>query len=279
MIIRNVAVLIDFENVSSANDVETVLKVVARRGKVMEMKAFGDWTGPIENSQDELKSLGVKLVHQPNIGKGRNGCDMRMVIEAMDLLHDRKAALDTFVLVTCDVDFVPLAERLKSAGKAVIGAGRPEVTSDLFRATVDEFIPVGKDVSADTTMPRSTPPQRVAMQALDLFEPIRFNDINPTPINPINQQANGALDPAIQTLILNAMYEVSRKNKGVVKGAPLHESMKTIQPSFDFRALGFRSFADMLGHDQFLEIRGRGQPGDITVWTRTHNPRRRTPSP
>ena len=61
------AVLIDFENISSTRDVATVLDVSASRGVVVAKKAFGDWTGPIEKGQTELTKLGVELVSPPQI--------------------------------------------------------------------------------------------------------------------------------------------------------------------------------------------------------------------
>ena len=263
MATRNVAVLIDFENISSTNHVETVLEFSANRGRIAVKKAFGDWTGPIENSQDELRRLDLELVHQESIGKGRNSCDMRMVIEAMDLLHNPNITLDTFVLVTCDADFVPLADRLKSAGKLVIGAGRPEVTSDLLKATVHEFIPVGKGESASATQPRSIPRSQMLVKSVGESERRRADDLGPIPMSPVDE-----LDIKTQGLILKAMADVCRRNNGLVKGAPLYARMRAIEPSFDYRNLGFHSFADMLARDRFLEIRGRGSPGDITVWTK-----------
>ena len=263
------AVLIDFENISSTRDVATVLDVSASRGVVVAKKAFGDWTGPIESGQTELTKLGVELVHQMGIGKGRNGCDMRLVIDAMDLLHDTKRPIDTFILATCDVDFVPLVVRLRSAGKVVVGAGRPVVTSDLFKATVDEFIDVTNGAPADAKPPRSHQPSRKTAETLDWSGPVPSVHLDPTSTFPSGQHDSEELDPRTQLLLLNALFDVSEKNNGVVKGAQLHQSMKAIDPSFDFKRLGFDSFADMLASDEGLEIRGRGQPGDITVWIKT----------
>lgn len=265
MATQNVAVLIDFENISNTKDVATVLDVSANRGAVVAKKAFGDWTGAIEKGQTELTKLGVELIHQMGIGKGNNGCDMRLVIEAMDLLHDSKKAIDTFILATCDVDFVPLVVRLSSAGKLVVGAGRPEVTSDLFKATVDEFIAIGNSTPTKTKSPVSRPSSGPSITSSDSAEAAR-------PAVPINKQTSRSdqgtdpiLDSETKLLILSAVFDVSERHGGIVKGAPLHESVKAIEPSFDFKKLGFDNFADALASHGQLEVHGRGRQGDITV--------------
>ena len=265
MATRNVAVLIDFENISSANDVATVLEIGAIRGAVVAKKAFGDWTGPIEKGQEELTMLGVELVHQMGIGKGRNGCDMRLVIDAMDLLHDPNRDIDAFVLATCDVDFVPLVVRLRSAGKLVVGAGRSEATSDLFKATVDEFIAIGNNRSSTVKNHRSRPKSGTSIAVPEPPASTRPKAPVEPPIKAEGRSARQGLDPETKLLILSAVFDVSERYDGTVKGAPLHESVKAIEPNFDFRELGFDNFADMLASHGQLEVHGRGLQGDITV--------------
>ena len=265
----NVAVLIDFENISSPADVETVLKWSEEHGSVVAKKAFGDWAGPIENGQEELIKLGVELIHQMGIGKGRNGCDMKLVIDAMDLLHDAQQRIDVFVLATCDVDFVPLVVRLRSAGKVVVAAGRPEVTSDLLKATVDEYIPIGRKVNAVSDQPRPGL-DRTTTQGLESgghgpTSP-QFPSNKPVDLPRVIPQASEpSLDQATKLLIMSAIFDLTLRNNHVIKGAPLYQTMKAIDPRFDFRALGFATFADMLESHEHLELHGRGSPGDIIV--------------
>lgn len=260
----HIAVLIDFENISSPADVETVLKVSEERGSVVAKKAFGDWAGPIENGQEELTKLGVELVHQMGIGKGRNGCDMKLVIDAMDLLHDSQQRIDMFVLVTCDVDFVPLVVRLRSAGKLVIAAGRPEVTSDLLIATVDEFVRVGRHAQAAPNAEDSPKHRGHTNTPGSNTHPILPNEPHNSPPETRETPAP-PLGKDTKLLVMSAIFDLTLRNNHVVKGAPLHQSMKAIDPSFDFKTLGFPTFADLLESHEQLEVHGRGLPGDIIV--------------
>ena len=259
-----VAVLIDFENVSNVQDVESVLRLAEERGDIIAKKAYGDWSSAIETGQLALTQLGVELVHQVGVGKGHNGSDMRLVIDAMDLLHDRDMQFDILILATSDVDFVPLVVRMRSAGKHVIGAGRLEVTSDLLKRCVDEYFGVGDSASPATTGLSDGPAEakeqkgQSAIPRTSAEAPIR-------PEDPTNIGIPKSLDNKTNLLVLEAYYDVSTKNDGVVKGSPLRHSMKALNPDFDFKDAGFDSFADMLESHPALGVEGRGLPKDITV--------------
>ena len=70
-------------------------------------------------------SLASKPIHQYHSNKsGKNSSDIRLAIEAIDLLYNNP--IDTFVIVSSDSDFVPLVGKLRSSGKSVIVAGRRE---------------------------------------------------------------------------------------------------------------------------------------------------------
>ena len=253
-----VAILIDFENIGNIDHVKAVLRIAEERGFVVAKKAFGNWSDDsIEQGQTDLTKLGVELVHQVGIGKGRNGSDMKLVIDAMDLLHDAHRRIDVFVLATSDIDFVPLVVRLRSSGKVVISAGRPEVTSDLLRATVDQFFPLGHEARRQESGASSNsqgPPKPVNPA----------EQLKPSKKSPI-ADAPAGLDQATKLLILSAIFDLTSRGHQVIKGSPLHQSMKAIDPSFDFRDLGFETFADMLESHERLEVHGRGLQGDITV--------------
>ena len=259
-----VAVLIDFENVSNIQDVESVLQLAEERGDIIAKKAFGDWSGPIETSQLALTQLGVELVHQVGIGKGHNGSDMRLVIGAMDLLHDRDRRFDILILATSDVDFVPLVVRMRSEGKKVIGAGRLDVNSGLLKRCVDEYFGVGDSATsastdlsggpADSKQPKGQP----AIPRTSAETPIR-PEMPAEPINP------GVLDNETRLLILKAFSDISTKNDGEANGASLGSRVKALNPDSDFRNLGFASFSGMLEHHPDLRVERSQLPSDITV--------------
>ena len=84
-------------------------------------RAYGDWsTG---KGSSALLELGIEPVQVFRTGSsGKNASDIRLTIDAVDLLH--QSPVDVFVLASSDTDFIPLVSKLRAAGKMVIGAGR-----------------------------------------------------------------------------------------------------------------------------------------------------------
>ena len=69
---------------------------------------------------------------------GKGSTDSTMIIDAMDLLHTNEA-IDGFCLVTSDSDFTGLAQRLREAGKHVIGFGNRQTPAP-FVGACERFI-------------------------------------------------------------------------------------------------------------------------------------------
>lgn len=135
-----IAVLIDFENVNDTDLVKRIYGLCEHRGDVVRKKAVADWSGDTKTVQRALVSMGTELVHQLSSGKGKNSSDIRLVIEAMDILLDPRMHVDTFVFATSDGDFVPIVARLRSHGKVVIVIPGPAPFAKSLEAIADEFI-------------------------------------------------------------------------------------------------------------------------------------------
>lgn len=143
---RNVAVLIDFENLNESESLDAVVKLGAKHGKVVIKLAIGNFSVSGDDGQRRLQELGIQPVHQSTAGKGKNSSDMRMAIEAINLFHDPRLSIDVFVLATSDVDFLPLAQWLRAMGKHVVGAGSSSAVTK-WQTGVDEYVIV-KSVKA-----------------------------------------------------------------------------------------------------------------------------------
>ena len=75
----------------------------------------------------------------PSTRAGKNGADMRLVIDALELCYAREH-IDTFVIASGDSDFCPLAYKLRENDRTVIGLAVKEATSPFFVKACDEFI-------------------------------------------------------------------------------------------------------------------------------------------
>ncbi|MCE9668493.1 NYN domain-containing protein [Myxococcus stipitatus] len=143
---HRIALFLDFENlvtntgISAANfDLQPSLDRLLEKGKVVFRRAYCDWSR-FSEAKLGLHRFGVELVDvPPSTRAGKNGADMRLVIDALELCYARES-IDTFVIASGDSDFCPLAYKLRENGRTVIGLAVKESTSPLFVNACDEFI-------------------------------------------------------------------------------------------------------------------------------------------
>ncbi len=141
-----IALFIDFENlvtntgISAASfDLRPSIDQLLERGKVIFRRAYCDWSR-FREAKAHLHEHGVELVEvPPSTRSGKNGADMRLVIDALELCYAREH-IDTFVIASGDSDFCPLANKLRENDRFVIGLSVKESTSPMFVKACDEFI-------------------------------------------------------------------------------------------------------------------------------------------
>jgi hypothetical protein len=163
--IGNVALLIDADN-ASPDSLDAVLTVLAELGTVNIRRAYGNW------SKTSLKGWAA-MTHQHaiepqqqfDVTKGKSATDMRMVIDAMDLLY--RGRVTGFGIMSSDSDFMPLAMRLRQDGLPVYGFGTAK-TPESFRQACTRFIDVSALKSSDEDSGAEHAPQ-VDAQLIDLL--------------------------------------------------------------------------------------------------------------
>ncbi len=132
-----VAVLFDADNVPSRCARE-VLDLAASEGRVVVKRAYGNWAKPsLRSWLLLLGELAIRPCQQTDYVSGKNASDIALMIDAMDLLYQKR--FDTFVIVSSDSDFTPLAMRLRESGVRVVGAGSSAAKGAL-RNACDRFI-------------------------------------------------------------------------------------------------------------------------------------------
>lgn len=246
----NLAVLIDYENVG-LDAIQRLLDQISDVGRVIIRRAYGDWSVQ-RNKQDQLLELGIEPIHQYHSNKsGKNSSDIRLAIEAIDLLYN--SPIDTFVIVSSDSDFVPLVGKLRSSGKSVIVAGRREATSQTLIKSCDRyiFLDTEKQATSQSGQSRRRATRRNGKQS--------------------SQSSN--LESEARTLLLRAL-DASMDEAGQVVGSKLYQTMRRIEPSFDFKDFKHRAFTQFLeSHTDVIEItRPKEGSGDVVVQygTRDH---------
>jgi uncharacterized protein (TIGR00288 family) len=117
----NIALLIDADN-ASPDHIDEVLLVLGELGTINIRRAYGNWAKASLKGWGNLTGLhSIVPMQQFDIVKGKSATDMRMTIDAMDLLY--RGNIDGFGIMSSDSDFLPLAQRIREDGLPVYGFG------------------------------------------------------------------------------------------------------------------------------------------------------------
>src|SRR6202008_3413075 len=136
----NIALLIDADN-ASPDSIDPVLTILAELGTVNIRRVYGNWSKPALKGWSDLSHHYAIEPHQQfDIAKGKNATDMKMTIDAMDLLFSGR--VNGFGIMSSDSDFMPLAMRIRQEGLPGYGFGTDK-TPEAFRQACSRFIDVG----------------------------------------------------------------------------------------------------------------------------------------
>lgn len=136
----NVALLIDADN-ASPKSIDPVLTVLAELGTVNIRRVYGNWSkAALKGWSDLSHHYAIEPHQQFDISRGKNATDMKMTIDAMDLLFSGRVT--GFGIMSSDSDFMPLAMRIRQDGIPVYGFGTNK-TPVSFKQACTRFIDIG----------------------------------------------------------------------------------------------------------------------------------------
>jgi hypothetical protein len=119
-------------------DVQAVVALAASFGPLAIHRAYGNWQW-FGRYRDALLPHAIELVQLfPPGGAAKNGADIRLCLDALDDAG-RFAHIGTVVVVGGDSDFMALAQKLKAAGRRVVGVGARPFTNRHWASSCDEF--------------------------------------------------------------------------------------------------------------------------------------------
>ncbi len=227
---RNVALLIDADNASSAT-LDPVLTVLAELGTVNVRRVYGNWSKPaLKGWRDMSIKHGIEPQQQFDLTKGKNATDMKMTIDAMDLLH--RGRIDGFGIMSSDSDFMPLAMRIRQDGVPVYGFGTSR-TPEGFRQACTRFIDVSALDETTEPMPLQLPPsiggEKVAA---------------PTPA-PRRAKGGEPIGADLIKLLIDAYNAGKRDEKGYQSLTELGQRAGN-RSSFDARNYGYNHLSDLI---------------------------------
>jgi hypothetical protein len=218
----NIALLIDADN-ASPETIDPVLTVLAELGTVNIRRAYGNWQkSNLGGWGAMLHRYAIEPHQQFDVTKGKSATDMKMVIDAMDLLY--RGRVHGFGIMSSDSDFMPLAMRLRQDGLPVYGFGE-EKTPESFRHACTRFI--------DVTALRETATAE-------------------------NGSGAKPIDPELIELLIDAYNNVKRDEQGFASLSAVGQ-LAGNRSSFDVRNYGYKRLSDLIeAIDRFKTDRREG---------------------
>ena len=129
----NIALLIDADN-ASPEHLDEVLLVLGELGAINVRRAYGNWAKASLKGWGNLTGIhSIVPMQQFDVAKGKSATDMRMTIDAMDLLY--RGHVDGFGIMSSDSDFLPLAQRIREESLEVYGFGTEKTPLPVVHTT------------------------------------------------------------------------------------------------------------------------------------------------
>jgi uncharacterized LabA/DUF88 family protein len=235
--IERIAILIDGDN-AKAKLLKATLEEVAKYGKVTIRRIYGDWTQTNMNSwKDLLNELSFTPIQKFSYTSGKNSTDGALIIDAMDILHNR--VVDGFCIVSSDSDYTGLAKRIREEGVFVMGVGEQKTPTafvqscEIFTFTeniVQEAV-IEKQITVQRSKKAKKPSAIINKAAAE-----------------VSKYTKVKLD-----LIDRAYFMATPEDSGILVAA-LGTNLRKIDPSFDTRAHGFQTLTKLVESLEEYEV-------------------------
>jgi uncharacterized protein (TIGR00288 family) len=150
---EDVVVFFDFENIvySLRNsqgenpNFELLMDKCQEYGRIVLARAYADWSrhgtviAPLQASGFDPVYVPTYFYESKERKARKNAVDIHIAIEAIEVMFTQPH-INTFILLTGDKDFIPLANALRRHGKSVIAVGVQGTTSPYMRQATDDFV-------------------------------------------------------------------------------------------------------------------------------------------
>lgn len=206
-------------------DIQAVVELAASFGPIAINRAYCNWQY-FGRYRDALLQSAVELIQLfPPGGSAKNGADIKLCLDAMEDIG-RFGHIGTVIIVSGDSDFMPMSQKIKAAGRTLVGVGARPFTNRHWAKSCHEF---------------------------RYYENLVQNPDEPMPVLPVPQSQVDAA-AAIFKRAIRLMAE-TQGDAWVSRAAILH-MIKRLDSTFDPREYGYPNFLAMLkAFDALLEIR------------------------
>lgn len=211
-------------------DVQALVELASSFGPVAINRAYGNWQF-FGRYREALLQSAVELIQLfPPGPSAKNGADIKLCLDATEDIG-RFNHVGTVIIIGGDSDFMPVAQKVKAAGRTLVGIGNRKNTNKHWAKSCHEFRYYDSLVEAPPAAEAAVTENKEAA-------------------------ASPPSSPAVEILRRSVHLLSESKGEPWVNNANIWPMIKRLDPTFDPKEHGHASFAEMIkALDTIVEIR------------------------
>lgn len=275
-VLRRVYAFVDTENIriearKRGRDVvvfKQLVELIHRLGDTCKITAYGDYSqGECHQLQQTLQELGCHTKQSSQRQNGTWRTDIELSLDALEVVIDNQAAPGVLAIASGDGDFVEITSRAKSRGWEVVGVGVRGNASGRLQTACNrwEWLQDGEPVGEGDR------DRQLVEAGMEANDGTGAHSPGPT-VGPRTVGLDRYAD-----LLVQAVSQLPNSHPDCRCAGAVNAMMSDLDPSFDFRELGFSKFVQFcrrvaeirpieLDHDGTkCNIVLHGHPSDTTA--------------
>lgn len=202
-------------------DVQALVELAASFGPIAINRAYCNWQY-FGRYRDALLQGAVELIQLFSPGaSAKNGADIKLCLDATEDIS-RFGHIGTVMIVGGDSDFMPVSQKIKAAGRTLIGVGARKSTNRHWAKSCHEFRYYENLVESRAPTDPSQPEA------------------------PLQTQAQAPHDPAAAILQRAIQLLAQAKGEDWVSQEAIWHMIKRLDATFDTREHGYANFQAMV---------------------------------
>ena len=212
-------------------DIQAIVELAASFGPIAINRAYCNWQF-FGRYRDDLLQSAVELIQLfPPGASAKNGADIKLCLDAFEDIS-RFNHIGTVIIVGGDSDFMPIAQKVKAAGRWLIGIGSRASTNRHWAKSCHEFR-YYENLIDEQAHATPTSDQNAAVSVLAV-----------------------ASDPASEMLRRAMRLLTETQEEQWVKKASIWHMIKRLDPTFNTKDHGHANFSEMVkALDTVVEVR------------------------
>jgi uncharacterized protein (TIGR00288 family) len=212
-------------------DIQAIVELASSFGPIAINRAYCNWQY-FGRYRDALLQTAVELIQLfPPGASAKNGADIKLCLDATEDIS-RFDHIGTIIIIGGDSDFMPVAQKVKAAGRTLIGIGNRKNTNKHWAKSCHEFRyyeNLVEDPAPD-----------------EAGKPVEGQPVSPPP----------PADPAAEMLKRALRLLSETRGEAWVNKANVWPMIKRLDPTFDTKDHGHATFAEMLKSlDAVVEVK------------------------